>query len=74
MTQTLATWLNLAKAAVDLDELIDTNKDAIADTTFSDLIAEVEPNLLNPEATKDDLNQAKKLAESVDKRNKDKPE
>ena len=74
LTQTLAAWLNFAKGAVDLDELIDTDKDGIADTAFSDLIAEVEGILLNPAATKDDLNRAKKLAEAVNKHDKDNPE
>jgi len=74
LTQTLAAWLNFAKGAVDLDELIDTDKDGIADTAFSDLIAEVEGILLNQDATKDDLNRAKKLAETANKHDKDNPE
>ena len=68
LTQTLAAWLNFAKGAVDLDKL--TDKDGIADTAFSDLIVEVEGILLSPDATKDDLNRAKKLAESVNKHDK----
>ena len=72
LTQTLAAWLNFAKGAVDLDKL--TDKDGIADTAFSDLIVEVEGILLSPDATKDDLNRAKKLAESVNKHDKDNPE
>ena len=72
--QTLAAWLNFAKGAVDLEELIDTDDDGIGDTTFGDLIAEVEAILGNEEATKDDLERAKDLAEAVNLHDKNNPD
>ena len=72
--QTLAAWLNFAKGAIDIDELVDTDGDGVVDTSFGDLIAEVESILTNPDATKDDLERAKDLAESVNKHDKDNPE
>ena len=72
--QTLAAWLNFAKGAIDIDELVDTTGDGIGDTEFDDLIAEVEEILTAPNATKDDLERAKDLAESVNKHDKDNPE
>jgi 3-oxoacyl-[acyl-carrier-protein] synthase II len=48
-----------------LPEQIDTDGDRIGDTTFSQLIAEVESILNDENATKADLERAKDLAESV---------
>lgn len=71
LAQTLAAWLNFAKGAIDLDELVDTDKNGVADTSFRDVIAEVEAILNNEDATKADLERAKKLAEAVNKHDKD---
>jgi hypothetical protein len=50
--------------------MIDTNKDGTPDMAFGDLIAEVESILSNDNATGDDLERAKKLAESVNHHDK----
>lgn len=49
--QLLAALLNFANGAVDYDALIDTNGDGVADTAFSDVIAQAEAVRLDPEAT-----------------------
>ena len=46
----------------------------VPDTAFSEVIAEVEEILKNPDATKAELEHAKKLAEAVNKHDKDNPE
>ncbi|MBT6680679.1 MAG: hypothetical protein HOB07_01355, partial [Chloroflexi bacterium] len=64
--QILAAWLNFAKGAIEWNtELIDTDGDGIGDMTFEDLVHEVEMILLDPDATKVELNHAKDLAEAV---------
>ncbi|MDP6717374.1 MAG: hypothetical protein QGF59_01910, partial [Pirellulaceae bacterium] len=72
--QTLAAWLNFAKGAIEWTELVDTDGDNVPDTAFGDLIAEVKSILNNPDATKDDLNRAKDLAESVNQHDKNNPD
>ena len=67
LAQTLAAWLNFANGAIDRDEMVDTDRDGVVDTTFGDLIAEVEAILVDPDATKSDLNRAKHLAEAVNR-------
>lgn len=62
--QVLAAWLNYAKGAVDMTEIIDTDEGPM---TFSALIAEVESILLDSDSTKADLERAKDLAEAVNK-------
>ncbi|MDA0264821.1 MAG: choice-of-anchor C family protein [Chloroflexi bacterium] len=74
LSQTLAAWLNFAKGAIAVDEMIDTDGDGIGDTAFGDLIAQVESILSNPDATKADLELAKDLAESVNQHDKDNPD
>ncbi len=44
------------------------------DMTFNVLMAEVETILLNPNATKADLNRAKNLAEAVNKSDRNNPD
>ena len=72
--QVLAAWLNYAKGAVDWNELIDIDGDAVGDMTFGDLINEVEVLLAGQngeEPTKADLERAKDLAEAVNQHDKD---
>ena len=69
----LAAWLNFAKGAIEPGELVDTDGDGVVDTTFSDLMTEVELILSNPDATAHDLEHAKDLAEAVNEHDKDNP-
>ena len=72
--QTLAAWLNFAKGAVDWDEEITVGRAPNAEVlTFGDLIAEVEL-ILNDDASKDDLERAKDLAEAVNQHDKNNPD
>lgn len=73
-SQVLAAWLNYAKGAVDWNELIDIDGDAVGDMTFGDLVTEVEGILADPSATKSDLERAKDLAEAVNHHDKDNPD
>ena len=59
--------IKAANGAIDRDEMVDTDRDGVVDTTFGDLIAEVEAILVDPDATKSDLNRAKHLAEAVNR-------
>jgi len=64
----LVAWLNYAKGAINMDDVVDTNgKKSGGEMTLSQILAEVESILLDPAATKADLNRAKDLAESVAK-------
>ena len=63
--QTLAAWLNFASGAVAWDEPIDSDGDLLADTTFGELVADIELILLDPAATHDELVLARMLAEIV---------
>ena len=72
--QTLAAWLNFAKGAVDWNELVDTDGDGIGDMRFGDLIGEIELLLGNLDASKDDLERAKDLAEAVNLHDKNNPD
>ena len=74
LTHTLAAWLNFAKGAIDRNEMVDTNGDGVLDTTFGALVVEVEAILVDPNATKSDLEHAKDLAEAVNSRDEDNPD
>ena len=65
--------MNFANGAIDRNEMVDTNRDGVLDTTFGDLMAEVEAILVDPDATKSDLNRAKHLAEAVNRHDRDNP-
>ncbi len=71
--QALAAWLNFAKGGVLWDEMVDTNRDGRPDMRFRDLIAQVETILRNPNATKEDLDRAKNLAEAVNQHDENNP-
>lgn len=64
--QLLAAWLNYAGGAVAWTELIEI-KDEKVYKPFSQIIQEVEAILLNPEATHQELEYAKDLAEAINK-------
>ena len=74
LAHTLAAWLNFAKGAIDRNEMVDTDGDGVLDTTFGDLMTEVEAILLDPNATKSDLERAKDLAEAVNSHDEDNPD
>ena len=74
LAHTLAAWLNFAKGAIDRNEMVDTDGDGVLDTTFGDLMAEVEGILADPNATKSDLERAKDLAEAVNRHDEDNPD
>ena len=74
LAQTLAAWLNFAKGSIGWGELIDFDGDSVGDMTFGELIFEVETLLTNPDATKDELERAKDLAEAVNLLDKDNPD
>jgi len=63
--QFLAAWLNFASGRVDWDELIDTDGDGVDDTEFNEVIWKAEAILLDTNASKDELEHAKDLAEAV---------
>ena len=63
LAQTMAAWLNFAKGAIDLNELVDIGGGT--EITFSDLMGQVEAILNNGDATK---------AEAVNKHDKDNSE
>jgi hypothetical protein len=63
--QLLAAWLNFAHGSVGWDELIDTDDDGVGDTPFHQVISEAETILLDADATHEELEHAKDLAEAV---------
>ena len=63
--QLLAAWLNFAHGSVGWDELIDTDKDGIGDTSLSEVGPRVEAILPNPIPSQQELVRAKDLAEAV---------
>ncbi len=83
-SQALAAWLNFAKGGITFDEAITIDQGSQSGSgsgngapaevlSFEALIAEVEAILNNPNATKDDLNRAKDLAESVNQHDANNP-
>jgi hypothetical protein len=63
--QLLAVWLNFANGAMDLDTLVDTNRDGIADTVLSDALATAEAVRLDPAAPRSALLAQKNRLESI---------
>jgi hypothetical protein len=63
--QLLAAWFNFANGAVGLDELVDTDGDSIADTTFIDAVVAAESVRCDPMATDAELEQQKDILESI---------
>jgi hypothetical protein len=52
---------------VSWDQLIDTDKDKLGDTPFSDVIANAESILSNPASTEDELEEQKHLLEKINR-------
>ncbi|MEF8979215.1 MAG: PKD domain-containing protein [Haloarculaceae archaeon] len=63
--ETLAAWLNFASGAVGWNERIDTDGDGEAETPFNEVMTEVESVLRDPDATQEEVEQARDIAESV---------
>ena len=64
----LAAWLNLANGAFGYAQLVvDTDKDHVPDLSFVDAVAQAEAVRGNPASTKDELKDARKLLEDVNK-------
>jgi hypothetical protein len=63
--QLLAAWLNFANGSMELDELVDTDGDGIADTRFADAVAAGEAVRLDPNATRAQLEEQKNILERI---------
>jgi len=63
--QLLAAWLNFVNGSIAMDQLVDTNGDAIPDTTFASVIATAEAIRLNPASTSVQLTEQKNILERV---------
>lgn len=63
--QLLAAWLNFANGPYDLDELVDTNGDGVADTEFLAVLVEAETLRLDPTRTRADLLAMKDVLERL---------
>lgn len=63
--QLLAAWLNFANGAYDLDELVDTDGDGVADTAFLDVLVAAETIRLDPNRTHQDLFPLKDVLERL---------
>lgn len=63
--QVAAAWFNFAHGSVAWDELIETGDDELELAPFHDVIAAAEAIILDPNATNDDLERAKDLAETI---------
>ena len=62
--QLLANWLNFANGAVEWNRLVDTNNDRRADTTFLAAMVQAENLRLDPNATRKQLDDRKKIIET----------
>ncbi len=63
--QLLAAWLNFANGAIGLLELVDTDGDGTADTTFWAAVAAAEAVRLDPTSTPAELEEQKNILERV---------
>ena len=64
----LAAWVNFANGAFDYSQLVvDTDKDHVPDLSFVDAVAQAEAVRANLASTKDELKDARKLLEDVNK-------
>jgi len=60
-------WLNLANGALDYNQLVDTNKDGVADTELWAVIATAESVRLNPAAIDKELREQTQILHLIDK-------
>ena len=63
--QLLAAWLNFANGAYDLDEVVDTTGDRIADTGFLTFLVHAETRRLDPNTTRNELLSIKNALERL---------
>jgi hypothetical protein len=63
--QLFAAWLNFINGAVGWDELINSNDDGLGTMPLHQIMTEIENILLDPDASKPELELAKDLAEVV---------
>ena len=63
--QLLTSWLNFANGALDLNTLVDTNKDKVVDTAFATVISNAETVRLNPSSTANQLRAQKDMLEAI---------
>jgi hypothetical protein len=63
--QLLALWLNFANSAGDWDTMVDSDRDCIPDIALGDAIEFIEETVNDPDATKDELEAAKDMADSI---------
>lgn len=63
--QLLASWLNFANGAVDLDTSVDTDGDGTDDAAFGDVVANAETVRLDATATRAELEEQKDILETI---------
>ena len=63
----LMAWLNLASGSIGWDEMVDTDKDKVADTAFGDLLTAVEAVRLDASSTPAELTEAQRVLERINK-------
>jgi FtsP/CotA-like multicopper oxidase with cupredoxin domain len=68
--QLLAAWVNFANGAVEWNELLDTNKDKIPDTTFATVMATAEAVRLNPASTRAQLQAQRDILTRINERDR----
>ncbi|MDH5451392.1 MAG: hypothetical protein OEX77_10965, partial [Candidatus Bathyarchaeota archaeon] len=65
LKQCLASWLNWADGAVTPTQMVDINYDGHPDMTFSDAMTIAENILRNPNSTREELEHAKNICDSI---------
>ena len=63
--QLLALWLNFANGSIEYDEMVDTDGDGIADTTFADLVLVAEAVRLDPNAMRAEIEEQMEIVKRV---------
>ena len=63
--QLLAAWLNFANGAIGLGDPVDTNGDAVNDSTFGAAMLAAETVRINPTATRAQLIEQKGMIENI---------
>jgi hypothetical protein len=66
--QLLTAWLNYANGGVELTELLDTDADGVADTTFAAVMATAEAVRLDSTSTTAELQEQRNLLEAINQR------
>lgn len=63
----LTSWLNFANGAIGLDDLVDTDRDRVADTTFADVMSTAEAVRLDAGATASQLEAQKDILDRMNR-------